>query len=140
MKERQAGVFVTLRNSGQLRGCIGTISQTKDSIAQEIIANAIASAVSDDRFSPVEVSDLPKLSYEVSILGLPRPLRKPDHHDPGANGLIVKARDGRAGLLLPGIAEVKTLKEQFQICCQKGGIDPHEDDYELFEFIVEKHV
>ena len=46
LKER-AGVFVSLKKHGQLRGCIGTIAPTRESIAYEIIHNAISAGVRD---------------------------------------------------------------------------------------------
>ena len=34
--QRQAGVFVTIRRHGKLRGCIGTIHPTHDNVAEEV--------------------------------------------------------------------------------------------------------
>ena len=41
MLDVRAGVFVSLHKGGALRGCIGTIAPVQDSIAEEIIENAI---------------------------------------------------------------------------------------------------
>lgn len=49
----KAGAFVSLKKQGQLRGCIGTIFPVRDCLAEEIIHNAISSAMSDPRFPPV---------------------------------------------------------------------------------------
>ena len=51
MSER-AGVFVSLKKRGALRGCIGTFLPTRETVAQEVIANAIQSATQDPRFPP----------------------------------------------------------------------------------------
>ena len=51
---RSAGAFVTIMKNGELRGCIGTFSPTKESIAKEIISNAIAAATQDHRFGPIQ--------------------------------------------------------------------------------------
>jgi uncharacterized protein (TIGR00296 family) len=56
MINQKAGVFVSLKKNGNLRGCIGTFMPTQENIAQEIIKNAISAAVDDPRFSPVIVS------------------------------------------------------------------------------------
>ena len=40
----QAGVFVSLKKRGQLRGCIGTFAPTAKNIAEEVIHNAISAA------------------------------------------------------------------------------------------------
>ena len=41
MSSKRAGAFVSIHEKGELRGCIGTIAPTKDSLAKEIISNAI---------------------------------------------------------------------------------------------------
>ncbi|MBI4679698.1 MAG: AMMECR1 domain-containing protein, partial [Nitrospirae bacterium] len=52
-----AGVFVSIKKKGELRGCIGTFSPTTENIASEIIQNAISAATQDPRFFPVDVSE-----------------------------------------------------------------------------------
>ncbi len=136
---RRAGVFVTLKIMGQLRGCIGTYAPTRQNIAEEIIHNAIAACANDPRFMPVVPDELPELTYEVSILNQPCELHDPERHDPRYYGLIVKASGGRCGLLLPDIEGVNTFEEQLSIACQKGGIDPQKDKPVLYYFTVEKH-
>ena len=69
--KRRAGVFVTLHKAGQLRGCIGTISPTKGSIAEEIIQNAISACAQDPRFSPVTEPELSQIECSVDVLGEP---------------------------------------------------------------------
>jgi AmmeMemoRadiSam system protein A len=68
---KKAGVFVTIEKQGNLRGCIGTCLPAKENIAEEVIANAIAAAVRDYRFSPINKEELPGLSYTVYILNPP---------------------------------------------------------------------
>ena len=48
-----AGVFVSIKKHGDLRGCIGTFSPTQPNIAAEVIQNAISAATRDPRFPPV---------------------------------------------------------------------------------------
>ncbi|MCJ7514648.1 MAG: AmmeMemoRadiSam system protein A, partial [Dehalococcoidia bacterium] len=74
MKQR-AGVFVSIKKQGELRGCIGTFIPTKANVAEEIVANAISSATQDPRFVPVEASELDDLEYSVDILTEPEPVR-----------------------------------------------------------------
>ena len=50
MYSRRAGVFVSLKEEGRLRGCIGTIAPVRGSIAEEIIENGISAAAKDPRF------------------------------------------------------------------------------------------
>ena len=50
----KAGAFVSIHKFGALRGCIGTILPTKNSLAEEIIRNAVSAVSEDNRFDPVE--------------------------------------------------------------------------------------
>jgi AmmeMemoRadiSam system protein A len=136
---RKSGVFVTIFKNGELSGCIGTYLPVRENIAREIIENAVSACSKDYRFSPIKKSDLGNLKYEVSILSTPQLIEDIEKHDPKKHGLIVRSSEGRAGLLLPDLEGVDTADEQFEICCQKGGIDPEKDNIELYSFTVEKH-
>ncbi|HZK02158.1 MAG TPA: AmmeMemoRadiSam system protein B, partial [Anaerovoracaceae bacterium] len=59
--KHKAGVFVTLKKEGRLRGCIGTISPVEDGIASEIIRNAVSAGTGDPRFDPVSKEELKEL-------------------------------------------------------------------------------
>jgi AmmeMemoRadiSam system protein A len=137
--QRRAGVFVTILKKGELRGCIGTFLPTKKNIIEEIISNAVAAASADYRFGLVRVNELKELSYEVSVLDDPWPVKAIEKHDPQRHGIIVKTKDGRLGLLLPGLEGVRTTDQQIEIASQKGGINPRIEEVELFEFTVEKY-
>ena len=61
--------FVSLKTrDGELRGCIGTIEPAKNSLAEEIAANAVSAAISDPRFDPVREDELANLVYSVDVL------------------------------------------------------------------------
>lgn len=136
---RKAGVFVTIFKKGELRGCIGTFLPTKENIAKEIVDNAIAACSRDYRFLPISENDLEDLNYEVSILSAPELIKDIKKHDPKKHGLIVRCKDGRCGLLLPDLDGIDTIDEQFNISCQKGGIDQKKDKPALYFFTAEKH-
>ena len=123
LQERKAGVFVTLKIDGELRGCIGTIEPVRGTIASEISHNAIASATQDPRFPPVTVSELPRLTYSVDVLGEPEAVSGVDDLDPSRYGVIVSSR-GRRGLLLPDLEGVDTAEQQVEIARNKAGIPP----------------
>lgn len=104
------GVFTTLRQSpsGLLRGCIG-FTLPLYPLRVGIPRSAASAALEDPRFPPVELSELPRLTVEVSLLTVPEPLpaRRPKDRVAavriGRDGLIV--RWGRIeGLLLPQVA------------------------------------
>lgn len=120
----QAGVFVTIRTTaGDLRGCVGTIRPVEETIAQEIIENAISAATRDPRFPPVSRSELSRLTYGVDILLPPEPVSGPEQLDPTLYGVIIETRDGgRRGLLLPRIDGIETVEQQWRAVHQKAGI------------------
>ena len=59
--QQPAGVFVSLKKQGQLRGCIGTILPTQSDAATEIIRNAVSAATADPRFPRVQPQELVEL-------------------------------------------------------------------------------
>src|SRR3990172_7066093 len=101
MKGR-AGLFVSIKNFGELRGCIGTFSPTRKNIAEEVVHNAIASATQDPRFLPVAGEELPHLEYSVDILTSPDPVAGPEELDPRGYGCIVEC-GRRRGLPPPAL-------------------------------------
>jgi AmmeMemoRadiSam system protein A len=137
MKQR-AGVFVSIKKRGELRGCIGTFMPTRTNVAEEIVANAISSATQDPRFMPVEASELDDLEYSVDILTEPEPVRSTDQLDPRKYGVIVEC-GYRRGLLLPDLAGVEKVEEQIEICRAKAGISDGEP-IRLYRFRVERFI
>jgi len=81
------GTFVTLKKSGVLRGCIGSLSPHRP-LAQDVAENAVAAAVHDTRFEPVQPAELGAIDVSVSVLDLPRPLE-------GLAGDVLLAELGR---------------------------------------------
>lgn len=136
---RRAGVFVTIFNKKELRGCIGTFVATKKNIAEEIIDNAISACSKDFRFSRITPEELPDLSYEVSILSEPKIVGDVKKLDAKKYGVIVATADGRRGLLLPDLEGVNDVEHQIAIASEKGGIDIEKDNFEIHSFTVEKY-
>lgn len=122
---RKAGVFVSLKKKGELRGCIGTIQPTKSNIAEEITGNAISSATRDPRFPPVSPDELNDIQYSVDVLEEPEEIPDMSHLDPGIYGVIVRSGN-RSGLLLPDLEGVNNAEEQVAIAKMKAGIRPAE--------------
>ena len=133
----RAGAFVSLKKHGRLRGCIGTFQPTQDSLAAEIIRNAISAGTQDPRFSPVQSDELAALDISVDILEAPERIDSLDQLDPQKYGVIVQ-RDHRSGLLLPMLDGVDTVQEQVSIAMQKAGIEK-EEDIELYRFTVTRY-
>jgi len=137
LKRKRAGVFVSIKKRGELRGCIGTISPLKDTLAEEIIENAISSATRDPRFPPVEPHELPELTYSVDVLEEPEEISSMDELNPKEYGVIVSSH-GRSGLLLPDLEGVDTPEQQVRIAMMKAGIMPGET-IRLQRFRVTRH-
>lgn len=133
----RAGVFVSIKKDGDLRGCIGTTEPTTGSIAKEIIRNAINAGTQDPRFHPVEENELDKLVYSVDVLGESEVVKSFEELDENKYGVIVSSR-GRRGLLLPNLKGVNSVKEQVNIALEKANISPKED-YKIERFRVVRH-
>lgn len=123
--DARAACFVSIKTrAGDLRGCIGTIEPVRDTLGQELIANAISAAMHDPRFAPIEESELSNLRYSVDILSAPEPATVADL-DPAIYGVIVEDESGSLrGLLLPDIPGVDTTEQQVNIAARKAGIAP----------------
>ena len=134
----RAACFVSIKTlDGGLRGCIGTIEPQQNSLAEEIVANAISAATHDPRFSPVTAGELKDLKYSVDILSAAEPATIEDL-DPAQYGVIVEDESGdRRGLLLPDIPGIETVEKQVEIATRKAGISPGEP-VKLLRFRVER--
>jgi AmmeMemoRadiSam system protein A len=121
----RAGCFVSIKTvDGDLRGCIGTVEPVKDTLAQEIIVNAVSAATRDPRFPPVRNDELPNLKYSVDVLSTPEPATLAEL-DPKVYGVIVEDESGaRRGLLLPNLAGIDSAAQQVEIAFRKAGIKP----------------
>jgi MEMO1 family protein len=121
----RAACFVSIKTrEGNLRGCIGTIEPVKETLGEELVANAISAATRDPRFAPIAESELANLRYSVDILSAPEATSIADL-DPKVYGVIVEDESGLArGLLLPDIDGVDTAEQQVNIAARKAGIPP----------------
>jgi len=136
--QAKAACFVSRKTSeGQLRGCIGTVEPVKDTLADEIIANAINASSRDPRFLPVTPEELSGLRYSVDVLTAPEPATLADL-DPAIYGVIVEDEEGsHRGLLLPDLEGVDSVAKQVEIATQKAGI-PQGTAIRLLRFRVSR--
>lgn len=137
MSSQKAGVFVSIKEDGRLRGCIGTICAVQSSIAEEIIANAVSASTKDPRFSPIEPWELERLTISVDVLGEAEKIDSPEQLNPARYGVIV-TKGRKRGLLLPNLEGVDTIEEQLAIAKRKAGIR-EDDPVELERFEVIRH-
>ena len=138
LEKTQAGAFVSLHKDGKLRGCIGTISATRDCVADEIIENAISASTKDPRFDPITEDELPYIEYSVDVLGEAENIKSPKELDVKKYGVIV-TKGMRRGLLLPNLDGVDTVEEQLAIAKQKAGLTTEEKGCKLQRFEVVRH-
>lgn len=105
--EEMRGVFVTLHEDGDLRGCIGYPMPILP-LGRAIVDSAINAGSRDPRFPRVRKEELGRIEVEVTILTQPEPYTEPRKMLPelvqiGRDGLIV-TRGPYTGLLLPQVA------------------------------------
>jgi uncharacterized protein (TIGR00296 family) len=123
------GVFVTLTESGLLRGCIG--HPFPDSRLEDaIMDSAISAATRDPRFHSVRKDELDEIVVEVTVLTQPEKINAPAEELPerieiGKHGLIVK-QGYCQGLLLPQVAPEYNMDslEFLGHTCLKAGLSP----------------
>jgi AmmeMemoRadiSam system protein A len=121
-----AACFVSYHDhKGDLRGCIGTLSPVEKDLAFEIVSNAIAAAMRDPRFLPIEPEELPGIRTEVSVLGDLELVPDTTHLDVKRFGVVVQS-GGRRGVLLPDLEGIETVSQQISIAKRKAHIPEHE--------------
>ncbi len=117
------GAFVTIKNKGQLRGCIGNIIGTKP-LSMLVREMAVAAATSDPRFPAVAKEELKDLEVEVSVLSKPQVVKDASAIKEGVHGVIVSHGEDHQGVFLPQVWESLSTKEEFLsvLCTQKAGL------------------
>jgi AmmeMemoRadiSam system protein A len=115
------GAFVTLHQSGRLRGCVGQVEHPGP-LAETVVRAAINAALHDARFPPVAPDELVNLEIEISVLSPLEPI-VPQAVTVGLHGLMIVQGDSR-GLLLPQVAaERQWSAPQFlDETCAKAGL------------------
>jgi hypothetical protein len=142
---QERGAFVTLREHGQLRGCIGYTAPIKPLplVVRDVAAYA---AMEDHRFIQVTPKELGELEYEVSVLSPLHRLIDTKQIVIGTDGLLIVKGDSE-GLLLPQVAsdehwDRKTFLEQL---CYKAGLpsdawrDPASDIFTFTALVFGDH-
>lgn len=121
-------VFVTLKINGELRGCIGSLTNLEP-IHESVRSNAISAALHDTRFSPVTAAELHQLRYTISVLTFParvnaEPAQFPTILRPKQDGVILSI-GGRQSTFLPEVwEEIPQPLEFLSHLCLKQGSPP----------------
>ena len=142
MKNRKlradGAVFVTIKEKGSLRGCIGHV-QAIMPLYQSVIKNAIAASSADPRFPPMNKEELKDMEIEVSILSPLIPVKDVKDIRVGKHGLLIR-KGQQSGLLLPQVpTEFGWDRETFleQLCAKAGLPKGSWKDAELYSFTAE---
>ena len=121
--QQPRGAFVTLKENGQLRGCIGRF-EPSEPLYKIIQQMAVSAASQDPRFRPVSADELEKLEYEISVLSPLRKIGTASEIELGKHGVQV-SKGFHHGVFLPQVAtETGWSKEEFlgELCSQKAGL------------------
>jgi hypothetical protein len=134
---QERGAFTTLKESGELRGCIGYTSAAKP-LYITVRDTATLAAMQDPRFPRVTAAELPKLEYEISVLSPMRRVTDVQKIIVGQHGLLMKNGDSE-GILLPQVpVEQRWDRHTFlEQTCAKAGMHTDcwmDDDTDIFSF------
>ncbi len=94
--------FVTLKEEGDLRGCIGSL-RAEQPLYQDVIRNARSAAFRDPRFPALRLDELPRITIGISILTPSRPIADMSEIVPGRHGVELQAGLHRS-VFLPQVA------------------------------------
>ncbi|MFH0763652.1 MAG: AmmeMemoRadiSam system protein B [Candidatus Omnitrophota bacterium] len=117
------GAFVTLHETGELRGCIGNMAG-RGPLYQTVADMAIESATGDPRFPKLTPAEIEKVDIEISVLS---PMKKVSSYEevniPG-HGVMVR-KGFNSGVYLPQVAdETGWTRDEFlsSLCAHKAGL------------------
>jgi len=108
LKEKR-GVFVTITEDEELRGCIGIPYPVKE-LGRAVAESARNAAFNDSRFPPVRQSEMKNIRIEVSVLTLPESCKLEDIIK--GDGVILE-KNKRCALFLPQVWNELPSKEEF---------------------------
>ncbi len=91
-----------------LRGCIGTFAEGQP-LGPTLQRYSLIAAVQDSRFSPIQMSELPTLKVEISLLSDFEKIEDPEDWQVGTHGIEIEFKDGQSseiyrGTYLPNVA------------------------------------
>jgi AmmeMemoRadiSam system protein A len=124
----QGASFVTLTINHELRGCIGAL-EAHQSLADDVREHAVAAALEDPRFPPVEPGELNRIKLEISRLTDPHPLEYSSAEDlikklrPHVDGVILKNGQRRATFLPQVWEKIPDPVEFLEHLCRKMGLN-----------------
>jgi hypothetical protein len=137
--------FVTLTQSGALRGCIGSL-QAHRPLLDDVKSNAVSAAFHDPRFMPLRADELDITRIELSLLSPTEAMAFQDEKHalaqlrPHVDGLVFEYRRYRS-TFLPQVWEQLPQPQQFMAHLKrKAGLqeDFWADEIRLSRYTVSK--
>jgi len=138
--------FITLTKNQELRGCIGSLEATRP-LAEDVQVHAVAAALEDFRFPPVQEDEIPQISIEISSLTTPAKIAFEDPDElfsqirPGIDGVVIKKGIRRATFLPQVWEKVPEVEIFLEMLCRKMGASAEcwrSKSVEIFTYQVEK--
>lgn len=119
---RRSGLFVTLKQHGELRGCVGR-TWGDITLCEAVQKMAVQAATEDQRFTPLTLGELDEVEIEISVLSPLRRVTDVEGIHVGTHGLMIY-KDGRRGLLLPQVPVDQGWDRETYLdrLCQKAGL------------------
>ncbi len=116
--------FVTLKEEGELRGCIGNLDAFEP-LGENLIRNAVNASEQDPRFPPLDPEELMFVTLELSILSAPEPIASPEDFTVGLDGVVLSCGSRRA-VFLPQVAVEQGWDRETTLFClaHKAGLEP----------------
>ena len=139
--EQPSATFVTLRQAGQLRGCVGSLHRLR-TLRDDVRANAVAAAFHDPRFGPLDASELPQTSLEVSLLSVDERIEVDTEAElleslrPGLDGVTLEFGRHRATLLPQVWQQLPGPRDFLAALKSKAGLP---EDFWSNELIVSRY-
>ncbi|MBN1521849.1 MAG: AmmeMemoRadiSam system protein A [Candidatus Aureabacteria bacterium] len=120
--QQKQGAFVTLKNKGALRGCIGYIVAVKP-LYETVAEMAVNAGTKDTRFHSVTLEEMKDITIEITVLTPFQKIKSVDEIEVGKHGLYIKM-GFYSGLLLPQVAtEYGWDRDEFlKHVCFKAGL------------------
>ncbi len=131
-----SGCFVTVKQKGDLRGCIGNFV-SEQPLFQLVQEMAVSAATRDPRFYPMKAADLADFTLDISVLSPLEKAASVEEIQVGKHGIYI-VKGSYRGVLLPQVAtEYGWNRDQFlQHTCTKAGLpqDAWQGECEIYIF------
>lgn len=137
--------FVTLTQSGELRGCIGSL-EARQPLLADVKSNAISAALRDPRFTPLRMEELDITEIEISLLSATQEMVVRDEADalaqlrPKVDGVIFEYGSYRSTFLPQVWENLAQPRDFLGMLRRKAGLpeDFWTDEVKLSRYTVTK--